>query len=401
MDAGAKGQGRRAGGVFQAGALGAQLIQGVAQGFAILLAEHGELLATQAPEQGVGEGGGEGPGEGDQRRVATGVAMFVVDPFEVIQIDHRHAQVAAAGLGLGEQLLTVLIEGAAVVQPGEGIELRSLLECAHQVAALQGRHDPAVELLRAERLAQKIVGAVLDKHGAERALGVGRQAENDQLVALHLLPQELDQFETTHARHAVVHQQQVDIRLLTEDAQGLIAVAGVDDLVAVRGQHIADVVAGGLAVLGDEDLHLAVAFQAVQQAESVLVGVLAFLEYIVDHALEQHLVAALLVVAAAEHDAGQVVAHHQVDDLAIRGVRQVEVDDGGEEQAGGGFQHHPGFIQAGAEDRLEAGLLAEQMLQDFQHQGAVFHHQDIAHGLLLVRRLPAYTTGRARVASGP
>src|SRR5690606_40893710 len=60
---------------------------------------------------------------------------------------------------------------------GQGVELRSFLQRSHQVAALQGRHHPAVEFFRAERLAQEIVGAMLDELGAERAFGIGGNAD--------------------------------------------------------------------------------------------------------------------------------------------------------------------------------------------------------------------------------
>ncbi len=365
---------------MQGRALVAQLVQCGLYPVGLVQAEQGEFLAAQAAQQHLRKGRGQGAGEHHQGAVAAGMAEAVVDLLEVIEVEHRHADFTALALRLLQQLQTLLVEGAAVVQPGQRVELRGLFQRAQQVAALEGGHHPAVELLGAERLAQEVIGAVLDELRTERALGVGGYADDDQIVAPELLPQQLDQFEAADAGHGVVQHQQVDVRLLAEQAQGLLAVARLQNLVAVRGEDVADVVAGGVGVVGDQDLDMAVAVEPVQQAEGVFVGVLALLEHVIDHALGQQVVAPLLVVAAAEHDARQVIAHHQVDALAVGGVRQVQVGDGGEEQPGGGFQHHFGLAQGGAEHRLQIRFLAEQMFENLQHQRAVFDHQDIAHG---------------------
>ena len=68
----------------------------------------------------------------------------IVDLLEVIEIEHRHADLAIFPLRLLQYLHALFVEGAAVVQAGQGIELRGLLQCAQQVASLQGRHYPAV-----------------------------------------------------------------------------------------------------------------------------------------------------------------------------------------------------------------------------------------------------------------
>ena len=220
---------------------------------------------------------------------------------------------------------------------------------------------------------------MLDELRAERALAVGGQAENAQVVALEFLPQHLGQLEAAEAGHAVVGNQQVEVGLLLQDAQGLFAVGGLVDLVQVAAQHVADKVAGGVGVVGHQDLYRAIALQAVQQAEGVVVGVLAFLEHVIDHALEQHFLAALFIVGAGEDDARQLVVQHQVDNLAVRCVRQVEVDDRGEKQLCRGFQQHLGLVQGGAEQRLQVRLLAEHLLQNLQHHRAVFDDENVAH----------------------
>src|SRR5690606_32894932 len=124
---------------------------------------------------------------------------------------------------------------------GQGVELRSFLQRSHQVAALQGRHHPAVEFFRAERLAQEIVGAMLDELGAERAFGIGGNANDDQVVEAQLLAQQLDQLEATDAGHGMVEHQQVDVRLEVQLAQGFFAVARLNDLVVMGLEDVADV----------------------------------------------------------------------------------------------------------------------------------------------------------------
>jgi len=177
----------------------------------------------------------------------------------------------------------------------------------------------------------------------------------------------------------VVHHQQVDVRLLLQQAQGLVAVTGVQQLVAVGRQHVADVVAGGVGVLGDEDLDRGIAVQPAQQPEGEFVGVLAFLEHVVDHALGQQVVAPALVVGTAENDAGQAIAQHQIDAFTMGRIGQVEVNQGGKEQVGRGFQHQLGFGQGGAKHRLEVALLTKEVRQNLEDHGAVFDDQDGAH----------------------
>ena len=68
------------------------------------------------------------------------------------------------------------------------------------------------------------------------------------------------------------------------------------------------------------------------QAENIVVGVLTFLDDIVDHAFHEQVIATLLVIAAGEHDTGDFVAEDQIDDFAVGRIRQVQVNNRGIKQ---------------------------------------------------------------------
>jgi hypothetical protein len=58
---------------------------------------HDELLTADAPYGGIaGAGATEDVADGDQGLVARGVSRGVVDPFEVVQINHHDRQMSPA-----------------------------------------------------------------------------------------------------------------------------------------------------------------------------------------------------------------------------------------------------------------------------------------------------------------
>ena len=153
VDPGAETQGRRALGIGHGGAALAQLVELAGQLRGGLRAEQGKLLAAQAADQGLAEDFLQQAGKTDQGSIAAGVTEIVVDPFEQVEVEHRHAQRALAAAGGLQQVVALLVEGAAVVQVGQAVDLRGALQGIEQLAALQGRHHPAGQLFRAERLA--------------------------------------------------------------------------------------------------------------------------------------------------------------------------------------------------------------------------------------------------------
>jgi hypothetical protein len=96
---------------------GGDLVGGVFRGR--LGEEECELVAAEAgfevaaPDRLI-----DPPGGFDQYGVAGGVAEFVVDRFEAVQVEEHHGR--AAGLP-GHHLRAGLVEGGTVGQPGEGV----------------------------------------------------------------------------------------------------------------------------------------------------------------------------------------------------------------------------------------------------------------------------------------
>ena len=68
--------------------------------------------------------GRQQPAHGRERIVATGVAALVVDPLQVVEVEQQQGERVLAALGVRDQAGQLLLEGAMVAQPGQGIEQR-------------------------------------------------------------------------------------------------------------------------------------------------------------------------------------------------------------------------------------------------------------------------------------
>ena len=64
------------------------------------------------------------PAHGRQRVVATGMAALVVDPLQVVEVEQQQGERVLAALGVRDQASQLLLEGAVVAEPGQGIEQR-------------------------------------------------------------------------------------------------------------------------------------------------------------------------------------------------------------------------------------------------------------------------------------
>ena len=80
------------------------------------------------------------------------MAVGVVDLLELVDVEEGHRQRRLAPLGTRDLLLEAVVEVAVVVDPGEGVGVRGLLEALVHVRDVDGRRD-----LRADGLHEREV----------------------------------------------------------------------------------------------------------------------------------------------------------------------------------------------------------------------------------------------------
>ena len=104
-----------------------------------VLEQHGELLAAEARRDVVlADRARDRLGDLTKDVVADGMPERVVELLEPVDVDHEHAHAVLGAASLGEQP-DVLVEVAAVREPGEGIGRRPGLGLAQRVDAGEGR----------------------------------------------------------------------------------------------------------------------------------------------------------------------------------------------------------------------------------------------------------------------
>ena len=110
--------------------------------------DHRELVAADAagdvrrPDDVEDPVGGLG-----QHRVAGEMADPVVDRLEVVEVEHDEREGAAVAVGAGDLARERLVEVAAVVQPGESVEIRELARLAEAARVVDRRPGPERQLL--------------------------------------------------------------------------------------------------------------------------------------------------------------------------------------------------------------------------------------------------------------
>ena len=88
-------------------------------------AEHHEFLATQATEHiRAAQAMADALAHGLQHPVAHGMTVLVVDPFEMVDVEHDHRQFTATALDPGHFGGQALLEIATVVDTGQRISDR-------------------------------------------------------------------------------------------------------------------------------------------------------------------------------------------------------------------------------------------------------------------------------------
>ena len=91
------------------------------------LADDAEFFAAVAAEQIRGaDGAAEDRGDVHQDLVADQVAVGVVDPLEVIEVEHQEAERLAMPFGEGDRVLEFGHEGCVVEHAGEAVAVDQL-----------------------------------------------------------------------------------------------------------------------------------------------------------------------------------------------------------------------------------------------------------------------------------
>ncbi len=84
-----------------------------------------ELVAAQAGQHvALAHAAAQDPGNFADQPVASRVAATVVDLLEVVEVEHQHRPGAALAVAAGHLAAQVLLEAAAVLQPGQRILAR-------------------------------------------------------------------------------------------------------------------------------------------------------------------------------------------------------------------------------------------------------------------------------------
>ena len=176
-------------------------------------------------------------------------AASVVKPTE---IGHQHRHVGVLVGDVDFALSHPLRDGA-----GENIEEQVFgprlfgLELVEEVFGVDGVVDAQGEFLQIDRFAQEIAGPGRDAHHALHPLGErGDNQDRDVGRAGVFLKPPAD-FEAVHAGHHHVQQDDVG-RPLFDFLQGLLAVLGFDNFIAVRLQRIAQQCAVCFIVVHDQ-----------------------------------------------------------------------------------------------------------------------------------------------------
>src|SRR5690606_13925923 len=128
-----------------------------------------ELLSSPAADDvGAAQTAAQALGEGLQRLVAGVVAVAVIEPLELVEVDQQRAQRALLALGVLQRLPGQQVEAAAVGQSGElvghGQRADPRLVAAHQQshgAQYQGRHQQPDDQAQVERFAQRLEYAAI------------------------------------------------------------------------------------------------------------------------------------------------------------------------------------------------------------------------------------------------
>ena len=220
--------------------------------------DHRELLtADSADHVACAHGRAEGVGDLLEEVVADPVSVDVVDLLEVVEVEHHDRDRLARGRRAQELLPEPVMEGAVVVEAGQGVRLGLVLEPCADVRVVDGQGRRVAEALREKELLVRERRVLADAIDVERALelAAGDEGDSDQRLGL-----DRRAGNEAHAR--------VEVRLVRE--HGLAVVDGpAGDALAER-ERLAHDLVGPLAP-GEHGAQLAIRLVGLVDVD-VLVG---------------------------------------------------------------------------------------------------------------------------------
>ena len=115
----------------------------------------------------------------DEQLVADSVPVDVVDLLEVVQVEHHEGDGVVLRRGTPELLPQPVVERAVVVQAGEGVGRRLVLEPCANVRVVERERRGVAEARREEELLLRELDVLADAVDVERALEAAPRDEGD------------------------------------------------------------------------------------------------------------------------------------------------------------------------------------------------------------------------------
>ncbi len=166
----------------------AEAVAGMAGGH-----DDGELLAAHTADDVAGaHERGERFRQGHQHLVSCCVTVDVVDPLEVVHVDHEHRHRVPHPARSGQLRPQPLVEDAVVVEAGERVGLSLVLEPGPHLGVIDGQRGGVPEARGQLELVLLEAGAFAHPVDAERSLQrpAGHQGHRDQGLGLRRRPRD-------------------------------------------------------------------------------------------------------------------------------------------------------------------------------------------------------------------
>ena len=142
--------------------------------------DHRELLtADSADHVACTHGRAEDVGDLLEQVVADPVSVDVVDLLEVVEVEHHDRDRLVRGRRAQELLPEPVMEGAVVVEAGQGVRLGLVLEPCADVRVVDGQGRRVAEALREKELLVRERRVLADAIDVERALELAARDEGD------------------------------------------------------------------------------------------------------------------------------------------------------------------------------------------------------------------------------
>ncbi len=175
--------------------------------------DHAELLAAEAADDVLrADGRAQRLGELLQHLVADAVAVDVVDPLEVVDVEHEDGDGAMRAARLLQRVQQPLVERAVVEEAGQRVGLRLMLEPRADLRVVERERGGVGEALRELELGLAEHRLLAEPVDVEHALDLGAGDERDRDERLGI---------DRRARHDA--DPRIEVRLLTSAASRRLA----------------------------------------------------------------------------------------------------------------------------------------------------------------------------------